>query len=450
MTPRGLVIAAPASHSGKTLVTAGLLRALVRRGHRVAAFKTGPDYIDPGFLSAAAGRPAGNLDPWAMRGSTLAALLAITSGDAELVIGEGVMGLFDGAGDGRGSTADLARGLGLPVVLVVDVRGMSGSVAALVEGFARFRPDLVVAGVILNRVGSGRHRAMLERALAAGSSVRVLGALPHDPSLLLPERHLGLVQAGEIDGLAALLDRCADRLETGVDLAALLAATRPVQAVTGDDETPGLPPPGQRIAVARDDAFGFSYAAQLAAWRRAGCELLPFSPLADAAPDERADAVLLPGGYPELHAPKIAAGGRFLDGLRAAQARGATILGECGGYMVLGRALIDLDGRRHAMAGLLEVTTSLAPSQRSLGYRRVTPLRTTALAAAGAVLRGHEFHYAREIERSGEAWLRAWDADGQDLGVAGARSGQVAGSFVHLIDVEAPATPASAKVAIPA
>lgn len=449
MTPRGILIAAPASHAGKTLVTAGLVRALARRGHRIAAFKTGPDYIDPGFLAVAAGRPAGNLDPWAMRGSTIGALLDAIGGDADLVVGEGVMGLFDGAADGRGSTADLAHALGLPVVLVVDARGMSGSVAALVEGFARFRPDLAVAGVILNRVASERHRAMLERALVAGSAVAVLGALAHDPSLVLPERHLGLVQAAEIDGLEVLLERCADRLEAAVDLTALLAAMRPVRRRPTDPGETALPPPGQRIAVARDDAFGFAYGAQLELWRRAGCEVLPFSPLADAAPDERADVVFLPGGYPELHAPTIAAGGRFLAGVHAAARRGAMILGECGGYMVLGRALIDLSGRRHAMAGLLEVVTSLAPARRTLGYRRVRPLASGPLAAAG-VLRGHEFHYARETERRGEAWLRTWDAAGEDLGVAGARNGRVAGSFVHLIDVEAVATPASANVAIPA
>jgi cobyrinic acid a,c-diamide synthase len=449
MSPRGLVIAAPASHSGKTLVTAGLVRALARNGRSVAAFKTGPDYIDPGFLSVAAGRPAFNLDPWAMRGATIAGLLAALAGDADLVIGEGVMGLFDGAADGSGSTADLAQALGLPVALVVDVRGMSGSVAALVEGFARFRPGLVLAGVILNRVASERHLAMLERALVAGSPVPVLGAVPGDPSLVLPERHLGLVQAGEVQGLAGLLDRCADRLEAGVELRAVIDAMRPVRMAPSGAGPIGLPPPGQRIAVAQDDAFGFLYPGQLAAWRRAGCEILPFAPLADAAPDAAADVVILPGGYPELHAARIAAGGRFLAGLRAAAARGAAVYGECGGYMVLGRALVDLDGRRHAMAGLLDVVTSLVPAERALGYRRVTPRATTAMAPAGRVLRGHEFHYAREIERHGEAWLRVEDAAGHDLGTAGASRGRVAGSFVHLVDVDAPATPAAANVAIP-
>jgi len=441
----GLIIAAPASGSGKTLVTLALLRALRDAGTRVASVKVGPDYIDPAFHAAASGRPCLNLDGWAMRPDSLAALARRAAAGAELVIGEGVMGLFDGAhggtGEITGSTAEIAERSGWPVVLVVDAHGMAGSAAALVQGYARFRATTEVAGVIFNRIGGAGHGALLREALAP-LGIPVLGALPREPALVLPDRHLGLVQAGEHAELEAFLGRAAAWAARHVDLAALAALARPLW-LSGRPVGPFLPPLGQRIAVARDTAFAFAYPFVLDGWRAAGAELAGFSPLADEAPAADRDAVYLPGGYPELHAGRLAANAAFLAGLAAAARRGAAVYGECGGYMVLGRGLVDAEGQPHAMAGLLPVETSFAQPRLHLGYREVTLLADGPLGRAGARLRGHEFHYAAlhgaEPEPApgpgpGQALFSCRDARGEDRGTAGCRAGSVLGSFLHLID----------------
>ncbi|SLN13746.1 cobyrinate a,c-diamide synthase [Roseisalinus antarcticus] len=415
----GLILSAPSSGSGKTTLALGLLRALCRRGLEVRGAKSGPDYIDPRFHEAACGKPSMNLDAWAMGAERIRAR---AGGDGLLVV-EGAMGLFDGAPpDGRGATADLARVLGLPVVLVVDAARMSHSVAALVEGFARHDPDVRVAGVVLNRAGSPRHAAMLWQALR-NTGVPVLGALPRDADLALPERHLGLVQAAEHPDLARFIDRAADSVAAHLDLEALVALAR-------DFETARLPPidAPRRVAIARDAAFAFTYAHALHDWTRAGTTLLPFSPLADE-PVPPADLVFLPGGYPELHAPRIAAARTFLDSLRDA-ARTTTILGECGGYMVLGESLTDAAGTRHAMAGLLGLHTSFATRRLHLGYRT---LESDWPALRGRFA-GHEFHYATTLAAEGTPLWSAQDAEGTPLAPMGLREGRVAGSFAHVID----------------
>ena len=390
----GLILAAPASGSGKTVLCAGLLAHFRERGLAARAFKAGPDYIDPGYHRLATGRDCVNLDPWGMRPETLARRLASLAAGAELVIGEGAMGLFDGARDGTGSSADLAAGIGLPVVLAVDVRGQGASVAALAEGFAGHRADVTVAGVILNRVASAAHERLLRDALDA-RSIAVLGAVPRDEALNLPSRHLGLVQACERG--QPWLDSAATVVARAVDTDALAALAGPLRIASETAPGAAVPPLGQRIAVARDEAFGFCYDALMEDWRATGAAVLPFSPLTDEAPDSEADAVYLPGGYPELHAGRIAGAPHFLDGLRSAAARGATIFGECGGYMVLGRGLIDADGQRHAMAGLLPLETSFRERRLSLGYRQARLAGDGPLGKTGASFRGHEFHYCRVI-----------------------------------------------------
>lgn len=424
----GLVLAAPASGSGKTTLTLALLKAFRKAGIRVASAKAGPDYIDPAFHAAASGRPCVNLDPFAMRGDLVETLAARQAEDADLLLVEGVMGLYDGAADGSGSTADLAARLGLPVVLVVDAGKQSQSVAALVRGFRDHRADIDLAGVILNRVGSPRHAEMLRSALA-GIGMPVLGAVPREDGLDLPERHLGLVQAGEHGDLAAFLDHAAGRIAGSCDLDAIRALARPL-ARSGAAAT--LPPPGQRVAIARDIAFAFAYPHLLTGWQAQGAELSFFSPLADEAPDAQCDAVYLPGGYPELHAGRIAAAGSFRAGMHGAAARGALIYGECGGYMVLGDELTDAEGSRHPMLGLLPLETSFATRRRQLGYRRL-------FAFAGAPwqgqLTGHEFHYATIVqEGQAERLFQARDALGALVGDVGLRVGRVSGSFIHLID----------------
>ncbi len=437
MTGRGLIFAAPKSGSGKTLIVAGLLRHLRERGIRVAAAKCGPDYIDPTFHALASGAPCLNLDPWAMRPATLAGLVGELEGTAELVLCEGVMGLFDGAGpDGEaGSTAELARFTGWPVVLVVDAIGQGASVAALVAGFAGHDRRVPLAGVILNRVTSERHRALLTDAIARHlPDLPVLGAVTRDDALSLAARHLGLVPAGERCDAAALLERAGAQIGEALDvdrLIGLARRSRGGEAATGT----GLEPLGRHIAVARDDAFMFAYEATLAGWRGQGAVMSFFSPLADEAPDPAADAVYLPGGYPELHTGKLAGAAQFLDGLRLAATAGKTIYGECGGYMVLGEALTDGNRETHRMAGLLPVHTSFAAPRRHLGYRTARLLSSGPLGGADAPFRGHEFHYASIVEEGdADPLFAVADASGADLGRAGMQRGRIAGSFIHLID----------------
>ncbi|NDW05791.1 cobyrinate a,c-diamide synthase [Jiella pacifica] len=444
----GLMIAAPSSGAGKTTVTLALIAALRAAGHEVASAKAGPDYIDPAFHAAASGRECVNLDPFAMRPALIGKLAAGQRRGADLFVTEAMMGLFDGAADGTGSAADLATMVGAQIVLVVDCARQSHSVAALVSGFHHFRPDTRISGLILNRVGSDRHQRMLTDALRP-LGIPVLAALPRRDDLALPERHLGLVQAGEHGDIAAFFDRAARWMGENADLEALAMLAKsdragiggtveahPPGAVPG--EPPGatpLPPLGQRIAVARDESFAFAYPHMLSGWREAGAEVSFFSPLSNEAPAEDCDAVFLPGGYPELHAGRLAAAERFRAGVKRAAGAGALIYGECGGYMALGEGLTDAEGLRHEMLRLLPLETSFAERRRHLGYRRLTPLEGSPFGEGELV--GHEFHYATTVsERRDRAapLFAVRDAAGVDLGCTGLAAGRVMGSFCHVID----------------
>jgi len=361
---RGIIIAAPGSGSGKTTLTLAMLRRLRDSGISVASGKVGPDYIDPAYHAAASGRTCHNLDTWSMSDRTLSGLIADLQRDSTVVVVEGVMGLFDGAPDGRGSAADLSRRTGWPVVLVVDAS-----------------PD--------------------------------------------PE---------------GFLVRAAAQVGAEVDTDAMLAVAQPAHIASPEDGPGqpgfgGLPKLGRRIAVARDDAFAFCYPYVLDAWRRAGCELRFFSPLADESPADDADAVYLPGGYPELHAARLAAAGRFKSGLARCAERGAVVYGECGGYMVLGERLVDGAGVSHRMAGLLPVATSFESPRLSLGYREVALTEDGGLGCSGARFRGHEFHFASVLtEARGAPLFQTFNAELEPLGDAGLQVGNVMGSFVHLMD----------------
>lgn len=432
MRPHGLMIGAPRSGSGKTLLTLGLIRALTRRGHVVAGLKNGPDYIDPAFHAAACGQVSHNLDTWAMSGPQIGAVLGALPPAVSLVIAEGSMGLFDGVPGREGATgasADLAAMLGLPVVLIVDVGGQSQSVAALVRGFASHRADVNIAAVVLNKVASPRHERLTKSAVEA-IGLPVLGVLPRQDALTLPERHLGLVQAGETADLAAKLEMMADFIEAHADVAGLAALAAPLRLPSA--LRPMMRPPGQRIALAQDIAFSFIYPHLIAAWRAAGAEIIPFSPLADEAPDRYCDVCWLPGGYPELHAGRLANAAHFADGLRQF-AHTRPVHGECGGYMVLGDGMVDAQGDRHAMLGLLGVETDFARRKMTLGYRAATLLADGPLGPAGMKLRGHEFHYATLTLGSDAAFAYCEDAYGSPPTSAGSRRGHVSGSFFHVI-----------------
>jgi len=434
MTARGLIVAAPRSGAGKTTVTLGLLAALKRRGLAVQAAKAGPDYIDPAFHQAATGRKSVNLDSWAMRPSLLDALVVEAASRADMLVIEGVMGLFDGidAAAGRtGSTADLAARFVLPVLLVIDVSGQSQSAAALLRGFVTHDPEVKIGGVVLNRVGSERHRKFVADAIAA-SGIPVLGSVPRDEMIALPERHLGLVQAGEHGDLAERLDRLAAIAETHLDLDRILRLAVPPHLAEAKQAT-ALPPPGSRIALAQDAAFTFVYPHVLDGWRRAGAEIVAFSPLADEPPPKDCDSCWLPGGYPELHAGRLAGAHKFRDGL-ARFAATRPVHGECGGYMVLGEVLEDADGISHPMAGLLGHATSFARRKLHLGYREATPLADSPIGRAGSRLRGHEFHFAALVATGNdEPLVELADGQGQRLGTSGSWRGHVTGTFFHAI-----------------
>ncbi|MBY6092612.1 cobyrinate a,c-diamide synthase [Maritimibacter alkaliphilus] len=443
MMPPGLLISAPASGTGKTTVTLGLIAALRAAGQVVQPFKCGPDYIDPAFHTAAAGRASVNLDSWAMSPARIARLAQVAQG-ADLIVAEGSMGLFDGVAQpgetGIGASADVAGQMGWPVVAVLDVSGQAQTAAAVAAGLAAFRPGLTLAGVILNKVASPRHEALVRRGMEA-AGLPVLGVLPRRATVALPERHLGLVQAEELPRLRAILDEAAAFVAEHCDLGAIraLAATRPAQVTA----LPPLPAPGERIALARDAAFSFVYPHLLADWRAQGATLLPFSPLADEGPDETATVCWLPGGYPELHAGRLAAAGSFRTALTRF-ARTRPVHGECGGYMALGAGLVAADGTRHRMAGLLGLETSFAKRRMHLGYRLARPHHPLPGAIGNAALRGHEFHYASILSQPDTPLAHVEDANGAAVAETGSlrrldAGGRVSGTFFHLI------TPAEAR-----
>ena len=420
----GLIISAPSSGSGKTVVTLALLRAFKNANYNMCGAKAGPDYIDPQFHAVASGSPALNLDPWAMEPSRLSQLFH--AGTSNVVLVEGMMGLFDGAADGSGSVAELSKALGLPVILIVDAAHQSHSIAALVKGFCEFDPKVNVCGVILNRVGSKRHEAMLRNALDK-IGVRVFGAIHRNECMVLPERHLGLVQAGEIDRLETLIEEAAAFVSKQVDLEAIEQSFS--QSCETGQNTNLVSPLGQSIAVAKDEAFAFTYPHLLMDWRKQGANVSFFSPLNDEGPDPNADAVYLPGGYPELHCERLAEAANFKNTMQATRDRGSFIYGECGGYMVLGEGIIDKEGQGHAMLGLLQLETSFANRKLHLGYRRIS----APGFVMGERLNGHEFHYTSVVKQEGDPLFEVTDALGENRTKVGLKQNNVMGSYIHVI-----------------
>ncbi len=417
----GLIIAAPSSGSGKTTITLGLLRALKQRKVAVRGAKSGPDYIDPRFHEAACGQPCANLDAWAMQPRQIRELAATD----DLLLIEGAMGLFDGAPPaGKGAVADLARQLKLPVVLVVDASHTAQSIAPLVQGFSGHDPSVKVAGIILNKVGSRRHEMILRAALET-VDIPILGAVFRDVKLKTPSRHLGLVQAQELEGLEDFLDHAALQMTRYVDLTKLQKLATPTPHRKARQPKPQT---GAVIAVAKDQAFSFIYPHLIDRWEMAGNRIAYFSPLSNEAVPS-ADLVYLPGGYPELHAQSLSEASIFLESLRSA-AQISDIYGECGGYMTLGESLTDADGKTHEMAGLLSLQTSFADRKLHLGYR-------TLAAENGPVAghhKAHEFHYATTVKADGAPLFEATDAEGFPLPPMGLRQGRVCGSFAHIIE----------------
>ena len=430
MLPNGILISAPSSGTGKTTVMLGLLRAFSDMGLRVQPFKSGPDYIDPAFHHAAARKASFNLDSWGMDEGLMNTIVA-EGEDADIAIAEGSMGLYDGVAtkgaSGFGSSAETAVRFGWPVILVVDVSGQAQSAAATALGFMKYMPDLPFGGVILNRVASPRHERLARLGMDQ-AGIKVLGVLPRRGDLALPERHLGLIQAIEHPDLEQAISNYAGFLGEHVDLEAIRAVA---QGRNAPKVGRLVRPPAQRIALARDAAFSFTYPHLLKAWRSEGAEILPFSPLNDdLVPD--ADLVWLPGGYPELHAGTLAGANRFLTSLRE-HAATKPVHGECGGYMALGTTLIDKEGVAHKMAGLLGVVTSYEKRKFHLGYRQAVLQEAVLGYQRGSRLRGHEFHYSTILEEPDAPLAQVTDADGNLVSETGSLRGHVSGTFFHMI-----------------
>jgi cobyrinic acid a,c-diamide synthase len=406
-----LLVSAPASGQGKTSVTAALARAHVRQGRRVRVFKTGPDFLDPMILERASGAPVYQLDTWMGGEDDVRARLYEAAGEADLILIEGVMGLFDG----QPSSADLARAFGLPVLAVIDGSAMAQTFGALAHGLASYREGLSVHGVLANRVGSAYHASLLRESLPPG--LAWYGAVPRDAGMALPERHLGLVAAGELADLDARLDRLADALASEAIVALPPAVTFDAPKATAS--TVRLD--GKRVAIARDAAFAFLYPANLDVLRDAGAELAFFSPLAgDALPT--CDAVWLPGGYPELHLDALAAHEALREALHRHVDAGKPLLAECGGLLYALDTLTDKDGHIADMAGLMEGQATMQPRMAALGMQSVTLPEGT--------LRGHSFHYAKAaIEATPLAG--ATNPNGGPTAEAVYRQGRMTASFVH-------------------
>lgn len=434
---KGIVIAGTHSGCGKTTISLGVMAALARRGLRVAPFKVGPDFIDPGHHGRVAGRLSRNLDGWMLSREYNLDTFARASTEADVAVVEGVMGLFDGF-DGRteaGSTAQMAKWLDLPVLLVVDARSMARSAAALVQGFENFDPAVKFAGAVFNRIGSPRHLAFLQEAMEGAVKMPCRGGLPRNEAIAIPERHLGLVTAGDHPLEAADLRRLADQIELGLDLNALIATLHDKTAA-GDRMADAPMPEAERVAigVARDNAFCFYYPDNLDLLERCGARLVFFSPIRDRQLPPEVRGLYFGGGYPELFAEKLSANESLRDEIRERSAAGMPIYAECGGFMYLCAELQDRDNRRFPMAGCFPFTSRMLPRLKSLGYREVRFTRDTVVGERGMVIRGHEFHYS-ELTQSGPFGETVYDLADR-CGEAQAREGywrnRTLGSYVHL------------------
>jgi len=427
-----ILLAGTHSSVGKTSVALGLLAAWRRQGLRPAPFKAGPDYIDPGLHAQAAGRPSRNLDVWLQDERALRGVFRRGTRDAGVAVIEGMMGLFDGIGGTQhASTAAVARALDCPVILVLDVAGMSGTAAALVLGCQLVKPAVRLAGVVLNRVGSDGHLRSTAEAIAETTGLPVLGSLPNDPSVALPERHLGLVPAAEGGAPAASLERLAELVARRFDLPQLsriAASAPPLSPETLTPAVRGVREP-VRIGVAHDRAFGFYYQDTIDLLAEAGAEIVPFSPLDDGGLPLDVQGLYIGGGFPELYAHSIAANQRMRAALREHVRRGRPIYAECGGLMALGRMLTTFEGETLEMFGILPVDSRMQRERLTIGYREVESIRASPLMPAGTRVRGHEFHWSIAEEPPEEIAAYRMVADGRLEGMC---IGRVLGSYLHL------------------
>jgi len=453
-SPPRLLVSATASGVGKTTVCTGLVAALRRRGLVVQPFKCGPDYIDAGHLTAAAGRPCRNLDTWMLPKASLVSQFTRACRGADLAVIEGVMGLYDGSDfrSSEGSAAEIARILSAPVLLVSDISGAGRSIAATVKGFQTLEPGVPLAAVAFNQAGSRGHALGCAEAVSQCCGLPMLGWLPRADEAAVPERHLGLQQAIEARDNPERLARLADRIVEGFDLDALLRLAGEAPQLEAGPEV--LPVSRARrderplLAVAMDEAFSFNYPENLELLEEAGARLQRFSPLRGEAPAAEARGVYLGGGYPELHGAALSANRAFLERLREMHQARFPLYAECGGFMVLTQALVDSAGRRWPMAGLVPGEAWMSPRLAGLGYREVEALSDNLLGPRGARLRGHEFHHSEwRVDAAGLGGAAAWLArnvrGGQETQCVGYARNNLLAGYLHLHFAQSPALAAS-------
>jgi cobyrinic acid a,c-diamide synthase len=402
---KGLVIAGTKSGCGKTTASLGLMAALKRRGLKVAPFKIGPDFIDPGYHTRITRCISRNLDGWMLSKEYNLSLFRRHAADADIAIVEGVMGLFDGY-DGKteaGSTAQMAKWLNLPVILMVDARSMARSAAAVVSGFERFDDDLTFAGVIFNNLGSERHLSYLKDALEDSVRMACLGGIQRNETITIPERHLGLVTQQDHELTSENIDALSNLLEKNIDLDKLVAALPDIRPVEGAKvQSGGTATKRVRIGVARDNAFCFYYQDNFDLLEQNGAELVYFSPISDRHLPPDIDGLYFGGGYPELNAVQLEANASLREEVKENCLRGMPIYGECGGFMYLCSHIEDREGKQHAMADCFPFSTKMFPRLKALGYRKVALTMDTIIGKAGQKIRGHEFHYSELIKLSPE------------------------------------------------
>ena len=431
-----VVIAGVRSGVGKTTIASGVMGALKRRGLRVQPFKAGPDYIDPTYHTIACGVPSRNLDTWLLPHPVAAEFFHRAAGAADIAVVEGVMGVFDGHSslDEDGSTAELAKLLDAPVILIADAGKVARSVAAEVLGYQQFDPNLRIAGVILNGVGSERHLEFCQPQIEATTGLPVVGWLPRRDDLVQPERHLGLIPTVEGTVMSDWYDSLNAQIEQTIDLDAIIRIAGTAGAPS-DSDSPVFPeerqPARAAIAVARDRAFSFYYQDSLDLLSAWGAEVVPFSPLDDVSLPDGVGGIYLGGGFPELFAEELSRNDGMLNSMRSAIQRGVPVYGECGGLMYLGNSLSDLDGRQFPMVGAIPVVSSMEGRRLHLGYREVEACAEGPLLRAGERVRGHEFHWSVLQNPPGEesAAYRVVNQSGRPEGF---RNGSVWASYIHV------------------
>lgn len=430
--PKRLLIAATQSGSGKTTITCGLIHALKKRGLKVQGYKSGPDYIDPGYLRLASGRPVHNLDTWLLKNETMKSLFAEHANKADITIVEGVMGLFDGGRDGISSSASIAKELKIPVILVINVAAMAESAAAIALGFREYDKDVNVVGVIINNAASEKHSNMVRTAMER-RGIKVFGTIFRNKEMQIKERHLGLLPTDENNN-KELVKIMSDEVEKSLDIETILEIASNTEEITVKKAETSISPK-VKIAVAKDRAFSFYYEESLAEMERNGAELIYFSPLTDSRIPE-ADGLLLGGGFPEMFARELSENTAMKSSIKKAVESGMPTVAECGGFIFLTDSITNFKGETYKMCGIIPAKSKMTPKLRRMGYVTANSLRKSVLTEEGTYVQGHEFHFSEIIPNDTNSFPYAWEFHGNcGLGATykgGYTKNNITASYLHL------------------